>query len=162
MIYIYNRTGTTGLPLNRKRYIEIATKILGDSKQGLSDLTLIFVNAPEIQRLNHEFLDNDGVTDVLSFPADGEIDPESGRAYLGDILICYPRALEQADRAGHAVGNEIELLLIHGLLHLLGYDHLEEEEKQEMWALQRHYLDYFNVELSHEPGEADENHSQEI
>ena len=162
MIHIYNRTGTTGLPLNRKRYIEITTTILGDSKQSLSDLTLIFVDASEIKQLNHEFLDNDDVTDVLSFPADGEIDPESGRAYLGDILICYPRALEQADRAGHTVGNEIELLLIHGLLHLLGYDHIEAEEKEEMWTLQRHYLDHFNIELNHEPGEVYEDPAEEI
>ena len=156
MVHIYNRTGTTGLPLNRKRYIEIATKVLGDSKQNASDITLIFVSECEIQQLNHEFLESNKVTDVLSFPADGEIDPESGREYLGDIVICYQRALEQSDRAGHSVGNEIELLFIHGLLHLMGYDHADDEEKQEMWALQQHYLDHFKIELNQQPGTDDE------
>lgn len=155
MVHIYNRTGQTGLPLNRQRIVEICSAILADFKQSKSTLTVTFVGPEKIQQLNRDFLESDSITDVLSFPSDGEIDPETGRVYLGDILICYQRALEQADRAGHAVMEEISLLFIHGLLHLLGFDHAEEEEKQEMWHLQQFYLDQFDVKLARMPGEDD-------
>jgi probable rRNA maturation factor len=72
---------------------------------------------------------------VLSFPA-GEYDPETGSRYLGDILISTAYAARQAAQYGHSPEAETQLLVIHGVLHLLGYDHAEPEEKERMWAEQ--------------------------
>ncbi len=69
------------------------------------------------------------------FPA-SEADPETGSPYLGDILISIPRATEQARAAGHPVEAEVQLLVVHGTLHLMGHDHAETEEKERMWKAQ--------------------------
>ena len=74
------------------------------------------------------YLGIDGPTDVLSFPA-SEMDPETGVHYIGDILISIPRAQAQADAAGHPLEAEVQLLVVHGVLHLLGHDHAQAEEK---------------------------------
>ena len=74
-------------------------------------------------------------TDVLSFPSD-EVDPETGSQYLGDIIISIPRAAQQAQVGGHSLEAEVQLLVVHGTLHLLGHDHAEAEEKARMWAAQ--------------------------
>lgn len=100
-----------------------------------ADLTLVVSDDDAIRELNRNFLGNDSPTDVLSFPAN-EMDPETGRRYLGDVIISLPRAREQAEGAGHPVEAELQLLVIHGVLHLLGYDHAEAEEKARMWAAQ--------------------------
>lgn len=105
----------------------------------------------ELHKLNKEFLGMDGPTDVLSFPAD-EIDPETGILYLGDIAISLPRATEQASLAGHANEYELELLVVHGTLHLLGYDHAEPDEKQRMWAVQSNILAELGSPISDLPG----------
>jgi len=105
-----------------------------------SDLTLVLSNDDAIRVLNQSFLGNDTPTDVLSFPS-AETDPETGRRYLGDVIISLPRASEQADRAGHPAEAEVQLLAIHGVLHLLGYDHAEAEEKTRMWAAQTQILE---------------------
>lgn len=105
------------------------------------DLTIAIEDDDRLHALNKEFLHIDSPTDVLSFPAgEGEIDPETGVAYLGDIIISYPRALEQSATAGHPVMNEIQLLVVHGVLHLLGHDHADPDEQAEMWAAQREAL----------------------
>ena len=112
------------------------------------DLTIAIEDDERLHALNKEFLDIDAPTDVLSFPAgDGEIDPETGVPYLGDIIISYPRALEQSTAAGHAVMHEIQLLVVHGVLHLLGHDHAEPEEKAEMWAAQHEALLVLGIDL---------------
>lgn len=105
----------------------------------------------ELHKLNKEFLGMDGPTDVLSFPAD-EIDPETGILYLGDIAISLPRATEQASLAGHAKEYELELLVVHGTLHLLGYDHAEPDEKQRMWAVQSNILAELGSPITDIPG----------
>ncbi len=79
-------------------------------------------------------------TDVLSFPA-SETDPETGTSYLGDILVSIPRAEAQAQAAGHPLEAEVQLLVVHGVLHLLGYDHANPEEKSRMWAAQAEVLE---------------------
>ena len=78
-------------------------------------------------------------TDVLSFPA-SETDPDTGASYIGDILISIPRAQAQADAAGHPLEAEVQLLVVHGVLHLLGYDHADAEEKALMWKAQAEIL----------------------
>jgi probable rRNA maturation factor len=77
---------------------------------------------------------------VLSFPA-SETDPESGTRYIGDILISIPRAQSQADAAGHPLESEVQLLVVHGVLHLLGHDHADPAEKNRMWKAQSEILD---------------------
>jgi probable rRNA maturation factor len=81
---------------------------------------------------------------VLSFPA-SETDPETARRYLGDILVSIPRAEEQARAGGHALEAEVQLLVVHGTLHLLGYDHAEAEEKARMWKAQSEVLERIGV-----------------
>ncbi len=111
-----------------------------------ADLTLVLTGDEQVRALNREYLDIDQATDVLSFPA-GDTDPETGRAYLGDIVISLPRAAEQAETRGHAVEAEVQLLVVHGVLHLLGHDHAEEAEKTRMWALQAKVLAFLGVKI---------------
>ena len=103
------------------------------------DLTIVLTDDEQIHALNQRWMGVDGPTDVLSFPSD-EIDPESGNRYAGDILISVPRAAEQAKAAGHSVEAETQLLIVHGVLHLMGHDHAESEEKARMWQAQAEIL----------------------
>jgi len=105
-----------------------------------ADLTLVVSDDDAIRELNRNFLGNDSPTDVLSFPAN-EMDPETGRRYLGDVIISLPRAREQSEEAGNPLEAELQLLVIHGVLHLLGYNHAEAEEKALMWAAQAQVLE---------------------
>src|SRR4030095_12893183 len=97
-----------------------------------SDLSIILTDDARLHELNLNYLGIDAPTDVLSFPA-SETDPESGTRYLGDILISIPRAQSQADAAGHPLESEVQLLVVHGVLHLLGHDHADPEEKDRLW-----------------------------
>ena len=106
---------------------------------GEVDLTIVLTDDNQLKELNREFMEIDAPTDVLSFPS-GELDLDSGNLYLGDVIISYPRALEQAQAAGHQVDAELELLTVHGVLHLLGYDHADEEDKARMWSAQDEIL----------------------
>jgi len=100
-----------------------------------ADMTIVLTDDKQLRELNLEYLGVDSPTDVLSFPA-SESDPETGTTYLGDILISIPRAAEQAQAAGHPIEAEVQLLVVHGTLHLLGHDHAEAEEKARMWNAQ--------------------------
>ena len=104
-------------------------------------LSLLLTDDAQIQQLNLDFRQVDAPTDVLSFPAG---DPIPGMAemppYLGDIAISVPYATRQATKAGHEVWAELQLLAVHGVLHLLGHDHGEAEEKADMWAAQHTIL----------------------
>ena len=109
-----------------------------------SELSLVLVDVPRMTELHIEWMDEPGPTDVLSFPmdelrpgVDGQ-DPEPGM--LGDIVICPQVAATQAETAGHSRDDEISLLLTHGILHLLGYDHAEPDEHAEMFGLQAELL----------------------
>ena len=100
-----------------------------------ADMSIVLTDDAQLHELNREYLGIDAPTDVLSFPSDEE-DPETGAPYLGDILISIPRAKQQAEAAGHPVEAEVQLLVVHGTLHLLGHDHAEAEEKARMWHAQ--------------------------
>jgi probable rRNA maturation factor len=93
------------------------------------EITLAFVNNKTIQELNHKFLDKNVPTDVLSFPV-GEKGSD-GKYYLGDIIISVQKALEQSQEQEHSLEREMEILTIHGFLHLLGYEHSKGLEKEE-------------------------------
>ncbi|MBK6794860.1 MAG: rRNA maturation RNase YbeY [Anaerolineales bacterium] len=105
-----------------------------------ADMTIVLTDDRQLHELNLDYLGVDAPTDVLSFPA-GEVDPETEELYLGDIAISIPRAAQQAQTGGHPVEAEAQLLVVHGTLHLLGYDHSTEEEKAVMWAEQARVLE---------------------
>jgi probable rRNA maturation factor len=111
-----------------------------------ADMTIVLTDDEQLQELNRDYLGIDAPTDVLSFPA-AEADPETGVPYLGDILISIPRARQQAESAGHSVEAEVQLLVVHGTLHLLGHDHAEVEEKARMWKAQAEVMS--KLGLSH-------------
>jgi probable rRNA maturation factor len=106
---------------------------------GGTGLSIVIGDDAQLQELNRQFLGLDAPTDVLSFPAD-EVDPDSGERYLGDVIISLPRAAAQAEAAGHSVQDELQLLVVHGVLHLLGFDHADPDEKERMWGIQAQVL----------------------
>ena len=138
---IHNRTDAPNPPVDLEKINLLAENLLRDFYDGeLPDVSFSLVGPDEIRALNRRFRDVDDVTDILSFPAENEIDPESGREFLGDLIVCVERAKAQSEDGGHSLQDEISLLTIHGLLHLLGYDHGNPDEKAEMWALQDEYI----------------------
>jgi probable rRNA maturation factor len=132
----------------QKNLLERAARLVLElSGASDADLTVVLIGDESIQTLNRDFLGHDAPTDVLSFPAD-EPDPETGRCYLGDVVISVPRATEQAETRGHTLEAEVQLLVVHGVLHLLGHDHAEAEEKDRMWAAQSDVLTRLGISPS--------------
>ncbi len=114
------------------------------------DISLVIENNARLRALNRNFLGIDAVTDVLSFVLD-EKNPENDRLYLGDVIISFPRARAQSEQAGHSVMDELDLLAVHGILHLLGYDHAEPVAKEKMWDAQAKILASVNVAIKKWP-----------
>jgi len=114
-----------------------------------ADLTIVFVDEVAMEKLHIEWMDEPGPTDVLSFPMDelrpGSDEKPTDPGLLGDVVICPTVAERQAIGAGHSTDAEIRLLLTHGILHLLGFDHAEPDEEQAMFALQRQLLESFDA-----------------
>src|SRR5262245_30431737 len=113
----------------------------------LAELSILLVDVEYMTELNHRWMGGDGPTDVLAFPMDdGSVDHGPGEgnggepALLGDIVLCPDVAAKQSTGAGHSAEDELHLLTVHGVLHLLGYDHAEPEEEREMFALQARLL----------------------
>lgn len=108
-----------------------------------AELAITFVDPEPIAQLHETWMNLEGPTDVMSFPMD-ELTPGSdekvSEGMLGDLVICPWVAREQAKAAGHSVIEEMMLLTIHGILHLLGYDHTSEAEERQMFGLQRQLL----------------------
>jgi probable rRNA maturation factor len=112
------------------------------------ELAITMVDNSEMERLHIEWMDLPGPTDVLSFPMD-ELKPNSindGPGILGDIMISAEFAESEASKRGVSLQSEVELLLTHGILHLLGFDHLEKSEEQIMFGLQEEILDQWRKE----------------
>ena len=103
------------------------------------NLSVVLTDSRKLRKLNRDYLGIDAPTDVLSFPA-SELDPETGARYIGDILISVPYAAKSAKKAGHPLEAELQLLVVHGVLHLLGHDHARLREKARMWKAQREIL----------------------
>jgi len=110
----------------------------------LAELCLKLVDEPTIAELNEKWMEKTGPTDVLAFPMDelrpGLVNEEPEEGMLGDLVLCPAVAERQGETAGHGTEAEIELLTVHGILHLLGYDHAEPEEHAEMFGLQDELL----------------------
>ena len=113
------------------------------------ELTLVVTDNEQIRELNRLYRHVDAATDVLSFGNQGVAEaiptPSRGEPYYGDIIIAYPRAAEQAAEYGHAVEEELWLLTVHGTLHLLGYDHEQAEDREQMWRVQDLALETLGV-----------------
>lgn len=115
----------------------IATLDFEEVKPG-AEVTVLLADDRRLRDLNQEYMGSERPTDVLSFPAG---DPMPGvDNYLGDIAISIPMAKNQAAIAGHPVTEELQLLAVHGTLHLLGYDHATPEEEKQMWSVQEMIL----------------------
>ena len=110
----------------------------------LAELCIKAVDEDTIAELNEKWMEGDGPTDVLAFPMDelrpGLVNEEPEEGILGDLMLCPAVAERQATTAGHRTDAELELLTVHGILHLLGYDHAEPEEHKEMFGLQDRLL----------------------
>lgn len=116
-----------------------------------AELSLLFVDNDKIQQINAEYRGKDYPTDVISFALEEMGDEEItvvGEAFprvLGDIIVSVPKALEQAEAHAHAFIRELGFLVVHGFLHLLGYDHETKEQEVEMFALQEKLLSEFGL-----------------
>ncbi len=101
---------------------------------------LLITNDDTIRELNLRYRGQHSPTDVLAFPhgegSDGFVSPPSEPPHLGDIVVSFPRAMAQAAEHGHSVEEELDRLVVHGVLHLLGYDDQSEEEREAMWRRQ--------------------------
>jgi probable rRNA maturation factor len=150
-------------PVALSRWVDLATKVLLDSGvRGEAELSLLFVDEVVMGDLNHRFLGADGSTDVLAFPLDDPIDtgrfPDSGSTgpdreppeitelplLLGDVVICPAVAARQAPEHAGSYEDELALLVVHGVLHVLGHDHGQPEETAVMQARERELLDQFH------------------
>ncbi|MFM1994067.1 MAG: rRNA maturation RNase YbeY [Actinomycetota bacterium] len=137
------------LDIDLKSVREVAEYVIEQLKlHPTVDLGIIFVNEKPMTDLHIQWMDEPGPTDVLSFPMDelrpGAEDGPMPEGVLGDVVICPQVAKLQADAAGHGVMDEVHLLLTHGILHLLGFDHAEPDEEREMFKLQKALLEGFN------------------
>ena len=123
----------------------------------LAELCIKIVDEATIAQLNEQWMDKEGPTDVLAFPMDelrpGLVTEEPEEGVLGDLVLCPAVAERQATEAGHPTKDEVELLTVHGILHLLGYDHAEPEEHREMFGLQDDLLAAWRVSTSSTTGE---------
>lgn len=135
----------TSYVVDEKEFSDLARYVFEQMRvHPQTELAIMFVDPPVIEELHIKWLDLPGPTDVMSFPMDelrptpiGQ-DPQPG--LLGDIVICPDVAVEQAKKAGHSPVEEMLLLATHGILHLLGYDHVEPEEEKVMFTLQRNLI----------------------
>ncbi len=150
-------------PVDLEHFVRLARLVL-ESEEVPEDaqVSLLFVDETTIAEYNERFLESPGPTDVLSFPIDDDIvttgrwpdtvgrgpghgsDPPDPPTLLGDVMVCPAFAAGEARRRGRALRDELELLVVHGLLHLLNYDHMEGEEAARMRSRERELLDAFH------------------
>jgi probable rRNA maturation factor len=138
----------SGIDVSESELISVARFVITQMDVNpAAELSMVLLDTAAMADLHMRWMDLPGPTDVMSFPMDelepgGRPDaPEPGPAMLGDIVLCPAFAAEQAAAAGHTLGHELALLTIHGVLHLLGYDHAEPDEENEMFALQGRLLE---------------------
>ncbi|MGH3532380.1 MAG: rRNA maturation RNase YbeY [Mycobacterium sp.] len=138
----------SGFDVSEAELVSVARFVIAEMDVNpAAELSMVLLDTAAMADLHMRWMDLPGPTDVMSFPMD-ELEP-SGRpdapeprpAMLGDIVLCPEFAAEQAAAAGHSLGHELALLTIHGVLHLLGYDHTEPDEEKEMFALQHRLLE---------------------
>jgi probable rRNA maturation factor len=142
MVYQVEIQNANDYPLDAARLqAAVATVLAQHEAQPDTTLSVVIAEDDFVQTLNRQYRGVDTPTDVLSFAADAppvEIPDEP--PYLGDLIIAYPYAAAQALRAGHALNDSLTLLVVHGTLHLLGYDHDTLENRTRMWSAQERAL----------------------
>ena len=131
------------VPAEALREATLAT--LAHERAPAGALTVRVTGDAELQRLNRDFLSHDTPTDVLSFPSD---EHEEGLRYFGDLALSLPRAAAQARAGGHSLIAELQLLVVHGVLHLLGHDHATKRQQARMWAAQGEILKGLGSEIT--------------
>lgn len=132
------------LPVDHDRLSSLAAHVLTvEEVDDATELSILFVSPQHMQRLNSHFAGDDHPTDVLAFPMmDDENDDDAG-GLLGDVVVCPDVARRNAERLGHSLDTELGVLVVHGTLHLLGYDHQGPKDKEAMERRQREILSSF-------------------
>ncbi len=153
-IKVYNQQKVMQIPKETKKLIEKAVKLCL-KKENLSydiEAAITLVDNESIRELNKEHRRIDLSTDVLSFPLieyingepqiePGDIDPDTNHVFIGDIIISVEKAYEQAQSYAHSIEREFGFLAVHGILHLLGYDHETKEDEKIMFSIQEEILE---------------------
>jgi probable rRNA maturation factor len=142
----------TDHPVDAMRWMRLAEQVLvAEGVRGEAELSVLFVDEAVMTDLNKRFHGKDGPTDVLAFPIDEDPvegysppEPEEMPVLLGDVVICPVVAARNAPEHAGTYDDEVALLLVHGILHLLGMDHLDDEEAEEMEARERELLAKFH------------------
>ncbi|HEU5038505.1 MAG TPA: rRNA maturation RNase YbeY [Nocardioides sp.] len=135
----------SGRDLDERKLAQLSRFVLDRMRvHPLAELCIKAVDEPTIAQLNEQWMEKEGPTDVLAFPMDelrpGLVNEDPEEGVLGDLVLCPDVAARQGETAGHGTESEIELLTVHGILHLLGYDHAEPEEHRVMFGLQDELL----------------------
>ena len=135
----------SGLDFDVRRLSRLARFVMEQMRvHPQAELCIKAVDEDTIAELNAKWMEKEGPTDVLAFPMDelrpGKVNEEPEEGVLGDLVLCPAVAARQAKDAGHSVRDEVDLLTVHGILHLLGYDHADPEEHAEMFGLQAELL----------------------
>ncbi len=138
----------SGISVDEASIVSMARFALSSMRvDPLAELSVLVVDLESMAELHERWMDLPGPTDVMAFPMDemdGARRPDAvdlGPTLLGDVVLCPAFARDQARKAGHSLLDELHLLTVHGVLHLLGYDHAEPDEEREMFALQQRILD---------------------
>ena len=143
----------SGYDVDVKHLAELSRYVLDRMRvHPMAELCIKAVDEATIERLNGQWMEKEGPTDVLAFPMDelrpGLVGEEPEEGVLGDLVVCPKVAERQGETAGHGTVAELELLTVHGILHLLGYDHAEPEEHKEMFGLQDRLLEEWRAPSS--------------
>ncbi len=125
---------------------DLIKKLVIDLKLEDSYFSVIIVSDEEIHEINHNYRGIDRPTDVISFALEDDESSKMDVRVLGDIFISIDRAIDQSREYGHSLKRELSFLLVHGLLHLLGYDHMDEADEQEMFNKQKEILDKYEIQ----------------
>ena len=138
----------SGVAIDEVALVLVARYVLDElGVNPLAELSVLLVDVGSMSALHERWMGEPGPTDVLAFPMDeldtarGPDETEPGPALLGDVVLCPEVARRQAAQAGHSLADELHMLCVHGVLHLLGYEHGEADEEREMFGLQARLLD---------------------
>ena len=138
----YSITNEYGYDKDYSYLDDVIKRVLKREKIKHANFSIVFVDNEKIQYLNKNYRGIDKITDVISFAfEDNNKIVYNNMRFLGEIYICIPRMIEQANSYGHSETRELAFLTVHGLLHLLGYDHMTKEDEKVMFSIQEEVLD---------------------